>query len=31
MALLCHGPLTFVAREPLLPLPPRNPFDHDSR
>jgi hypothetical protein len=25
---LCHGPLTFVAREPLLPLSPQNPLTH---
>ena len=27
---LCHGPLPFSTRAPLLPLPPRNPLDHVS-
>jgi hypothetical protein len=28
-AFLCHGPLAFVVREPLLPLSSQNPLDHD--
>ena len=27
---LCHGPLSFSTRAPLLPLPPQNPLDHVS-
>ena len=26
---LCHGPLPFFARAPILLLPPQNPLDHD--
>ena len=25
---LCHGPLPFSTRAPLLPLPQQNPLDH---
>ena len=30
MAFFCHGPLTFLVREPLLPLPLQNMSKHDN-
>ena len=30
MTFLYHGPLTFVVREPLLPLSLQNILDHDN-